>query len=173
MQEQMSGAAMAMPADTNKAFKVYSAVLAVISVGLSFAIHWSLVISGWVGGAGADRSSVGAGERRGGSNEQRAGFWRHVQQGAADWHLLTLRRQLNCGHCRDLFFGSEPQKWDTSLYVMQSLQYIYIQSWFMIVILDSSHSFTGFNSMSSMLDSLASPWRYFGMFVFVIVKMHY
>lgn len=36
MQEQMSGAAMAMPADTNKAFKVYSAVLAAISVGLSF-----------------------------------------------------------------------------------------------------------------------------------------
>lgn len=56
MQEQMSGAAMAMPADTNKAFKVHSAVLAevVISVGLSFVVHLSVVISGRVGGAGAD-----------------------------------------------------------------------------------------------------------------------
>lgn len=46
MQEQMSGAAMAMPADTNKAFKVHSAVSAVVSEGLAFALHWSLVISG-------------------------------------------------------------------------------------------------------------------------------
>lgn len=56
MQEQMSGAAMAMPADTNKAFKVHSAVLAevVISVRLSFVVHLSVIISGRVGGAGAD-----------------------------------------------------------------------------------------------------------------------
>lgn len=93
MQEQMSGAAMAMPADTNKAFKVNSVLLSaeVIKASPSSVTHLSLVISGRVGGAGADWPSVGSGERRGGSDEQRAGLWRHVQQGAADWHLLTLR----------------------------------------------------------------------------------
>lgn len=92
MQEQMSGAAMAMPADTNKAFKVNSVVLSaeVIKVSSASIAHLSLVLSGRVGGTGADWSSVGAGERRGGPDEQRAGLWRHVQQGAADWHLLTL-----------------------------------------------------------------------------------
>lgn len=89
MQEQMSGAAMAMPADTNKAFKVNSVVFPAASP--SSVAHLSLVISGRMGGAGADWSSVGAGQRRRGSDEQRAGLWRHVQQGAADWHLLTLR----------------------------------------------------------------------------------
>lgn len=56
MQEQMSGAAMAMPADTNKAFKVNSVVLSaeVIKASPSSVAHLCLVISGRVGGAGAD-----------------------------------------------------------------------------------------------------------------------
>lgn len=56
MQEQMSGAAMAMPADTNKAFKVNSVVLSaeVIEASPSSVAHLCLVISGRVGGAGAD-----------------------------------------------------------------------------------------------------------------------
>lgn len=56
MQEQMSGAAMAMPADTNKAFKVNSGVLSaeVTKVSPSSFAHSSLVISGRVGGARAD-----------------------------------------------------------------------------------------------------------------------
>lgn len=56
MQEQMSGAAMAMPADTNKAFKVNSVILSaeVIKASPSFVAHLSLVISGRVGGARVD-----------------------------------------------------------------------------------------------------------------------
>lgn len=77
MQEQMSGAAMAMPADTNKAFKVNPAAVeggGYIGAELSSVVHLSLVFSGGVGGAGADGPSVGAGERRGGPDEQRAGL---------------------------------------------------------------------------------------------------
>lgn len=56
MQEQMSGAAMAMPADTNKAFKVNSVVSSaeIVKASPSSIAHLPLVISGRVGGAGAD-----------------------------------------------------------------------------------------------------------------------
>lgn len=88
MQEQMSGAAMAMPADTNKAFKVSqirSCTLIFLNIFLFVCfiyyfeaanVHlickdlciWMLFLGG-MGGSGVDGSSVGLRECRGGSDE--------------------------------------------------------------------------------------------------------
>lgn len=171
MQEQMSGAAMAMPADTNKAFKVNSVVSSVevakaspVSI-CSFASrdfrpsgrHWSWLITcghwrtsrriwwaeSWTLTACSARSCRLA------SSDVAPGVFQSIVAGICFWVRTT-----DVGY--------------TSLYVMQSLQSIHT-----CTILESPHSSTGFISRSSILDSLASLWRYFGIFVFSIVKMCY
>lgn len=82
-----------------------------------------VVALGWVGSAGTDWPPVGAGERRGRSDEQRAGLWWHVQQRVAQRHLLITQSLLGDFHLKycvlqGISFSSNPKRWDKAL--MQS-----------------------------------------------------
>lgn len=94
MQEQMTGAAMAMPPDPNKAFKVS---LSSAGPHRRFLCSHALCLSvpERVGGVGDRGTQVGAGECGGGAHVQRSQLWRLLQPGRQVHNVL-----IGSGTCR-------------------------------------------------------------------------
>lgn len=88
MQEQMSGAAVAMPPDPNKAFKVSPRPFQALRKAPALT-HSCLCVPERVGGAGDRGAQVGAGERGGGAHGPRPEPRRLLQPGGQGGHGLA------------------------------------------------------------------------------------
>lgn len=88
MQEQMSGAAVAMPPDPNKAFKVSPRPFQALRKATTLT-HSCLCVPERMGGAGDCGAQVGAGERGGGAHGPRPEPRRLLQPGSQSGHGLA------------------------------------------------------------------------------------